>query len=231
MMRVWSHRVCVARCLGVLVSLVLVRAVPAQASATGLNNIPTADVVGEQQLVLQQWSDYGPNQRPEHFVGFKYGPIEHLEVGLDAKVGSTALTRGPVKFQAKYQVELTDELAVAAGFADLSGDSKRTGKIFPYLVASGDLGWFRAHLGFDAQDKAEGPFAGVDRSITCPWWNRTTTFRADILTTSEQRDVLWSAGLIQELTDHVLMETWYSASSDPARDESVIVKFDVVWQF
>lgn len=212
------------------VSLGLAGSAPqAFGSATGLNNIPTADVVGEREVVLQQWSDYGSNQVPEHFVGVKAGPVKNLEVGLDAKVGAASLHRGPVMFQAKYRFAVGERLAVAGGFVGLSGDSKRTGKIMPYVVASGHLGWFRAHVGFEARDDNEGPFGGVDRSFA--WLNRATTLRADVQPVNAQRDVLWSVGFIQELAPHLLVEGWYNASSDPARDESVILKLDLAWRF
>jgi hypothetical protein len=69
----------------------------------------------------------------------------------------------------------------------------------------------------------------VDRSFG--WFDRTTTFRADLLPTNKQRDVRWSAGLIQELTEHVLIEAWYTDSSDPGGDASAVVKADFVIRF
>lgn len=227
-MIIWKIRGSILIC-SVTISAVLFRAAPLFASATGLNNIPTADVVGKQELVLQGWADYGANQVPEYFVGMKYGPLENIEIGLDAKVGSTSLSRGPVMFQAKYRYPVSDEFAIAAGFAGLSGDSKRTGRVFPYIVATGDVHWFRAHLGFEAQEDQEGPFAGIDRSFK--WFDRTTMFRSDLLPVNERRDVLWSVGVLQELTESVLIEAWYSTSSDPARDESITLKLDWVWRF
>jgi len=200
------------------------------ASATGLNNIPTADVVDEKTLVLQNWTDVGSNQVPEYFVGAKFSPFKNLEIGLDGKVGAASLSRGPVQFQAKYRFEFSEDWAAAAGFANLSGDSKRTGKVFPYAVVSGDLKWIRAHLGVEVQDDEEGPFAGVDRTFW--WWEQhPTTLRADILPLNKRRDVLWSVGFIHQLTEHLLLEAWFNGSNDPERDESVTVKLDVVWPF
>ncbi len=45
------------------------------ASPSRLNNIPTADVVPERVLVLQDWVDVGSNKVPVYHSGFKYGPL------------------------------------------------------------------------------------------------------------------------------------------------------------
>jgi len=50
----------------------LLYAGPAFATATGLNNIPTADVVPEKVLVLQYYGNFASGAGPDHFLGFKY---------------------------------------------------------------------------------------------------------------------------------------------------------------
>ncbi len=41
------------------------------ATSTGLNNIPTADVVPEKVLVFQYFTDLGNDNITDHFTGFK----------------------------------------------------------------------------------------------------------------------------------------------------------------
>ena len=58
----------------------------AWATSTGLNNIPTADVVPDKVLVFQYFSDFGTDNVPDHFVGFKYGLMNNIEIGLDGRI-------------------------------------------------------------------------------------------------------------------------------------------------
>ncbi len=53
------------------------------ATPTGLNNIPTADVVPQDVLVLQSWTNFGSDVDTSWAAGFKYGPACNWEVGLD----------------------------------------------------------------------------------------------------------------------------------------------------
>ena len=48
------------------------------ATSTGLNNIPTADVVPENVLVFQFISDVAHNNGPVYTTGFKYGPAKNI---------------------------------------------------------------------------------------------------------------------------------------------------------
>ena len=61
-------------------------ALPAGATSTGLNNIPTADLVPEGTLVYQWFSNLANNSKPGHFTGFKYGLMQNIEIGLDGRV-------------------------------------------------------------------------------------------------------------------------------------------------
>ena len=60
--------------------------VPVWATSTGLNNIPTADVVPENVLVFQYFSELGNDNVPDHFAGFKYGLMKNVEIGLDGRI-------------------------------------------------------------------------------------------------------------------------------------------------
>ena len=59
-----------------------------RATPTGLNNIPTADVVDPQVLVLQQISNFGPKQQAVFTAGFKYGLVPRVEIGYDGRFAS-----------------------------------------------------------------------------------------------------------------------------------------------
>lgn len=48
-----------------------------QASPSGLNNTPTADSCAEQTLVLQTWSGFGAEMKPDNWVGAKYGVFKN----------------------------------------------------------------------------------------------------------------------------------------------------------
>ena len=53
----------------------------AQASSSGLNNIPTADTAPHLTLVVQEYSTFGAERKPDHTAGFKFGidPWEESE--------------------------------------------------------------------------------------------------------------------------------------------------------
>ena len=58
------------------------------ATPSGLNNIPTADVVPEKTLVFQGFAEVGKDNKPDWFAGFKYGLIENLEVGSKPRLNT-----------------------------------------------------------------------------------------------------------------------------------------------
>ncbi len=60
--------------------------VPVWATSTGLNNIPTADVVPEKVLVFQYFGNIADDNKPDHFTGFKYGLMKNVEIGLDGRI-------------------------------------------------------------------------------------------------------------------------------------------------
>lgn len=93
--RCWAAGLAFVACLG------LVRS--ASAEPTGLNNIPTTDVVPEKILVLQGKSDFGHTRNADFLAGFKFGAWKDLEVSLDQKVGDNP-HRDPA-FQAKYRID------------------------------------------------------------------------------------------------------------------------------
>ncbi|MHC4720130.1 MAG: hypothetical protein ACYSYT_06615 [Planctomycetota bacterium] len=76
----------------------------AQATSTGLNNIPTTDVVPENVLVFQTWGNFAGGEHPEQFVGFKYGLFKDMEFGVDWKANDQP--HGHAMLQAKYAFDI-----------------------------------------------------------------------------------------------------------------------------
>jgi hypothetical protein len=199
------------------------------ASASGLNNIPTADVVGERKIVFQQWTNFGKNQRPVQFIGVKGGPLKNVELGLDGKIGPSGAARGPLTGQMKIRLPIEAlGTALAIGAANLNGDSERAGDIFPYMVgtqAIRDIA--RIHIGFDAQEAQAGFFAGVDTTVTL--FERDFMPRADLIQINRRRDLLGSVGFLYALREHIVLEGWYSFSSDNARVETFTAKLNLAF--
>lgn len=69
-------------------------------SPSGLNNIPTTNVVPENILVFQTWFNFADDMQTEEYFGFKYGVpfLEGLEIGIDWKVGFPCRRRAMRKY-------------------------------------------------------------------------------------------------------------------------------------
>ena len=139
------------------------------ATSTGLNNIPTADVVPEKVLVFQYFSELGNDNVPDHFVGFKYGLMKNIEVGLDGRIFPEKAKEENLVAQGKIRFELSDKLALGLGITNL-GDRDKAGAEFPFAVLSHDLDFLRVHLGGTSQDDNEGFFGGLDKILSYRIW-------------------------------------------------------------
>jgi hypothetical protein len=215
-----SKRSMAVRVLATVVLVLAVTAGPSLASPTGLNNIPTADVVPLQLLVLQAWANTG-NGETDWFAGFKYGPAENWEVGLDSALNgaSTGLTA-----QAKYRIPLEHGMRAAVGLANISGDEERHGEVFPYAVLSAPLGAkANGHLGYAFQSGNQALFLGADATV-----NEKLTLRTDWTQTNDGHDSLWSLGFISPLSPKLLVEAWASFPTATGADSSLTVKLDYV---
>ena len=115
------------------VCVILFITAPVWAIATGLNNIPTADVVGEKVLVFQFIGDFANDNTPGYTTGFKYGPAKNIEIGLDGNIFPQKGKTETLVAQGKVRFELSDKLALGLGVANL-GDRARAGKEFPFGV-------------------------------------------------------------------------------------------------
>ncbi len=195
---------------------------PAWATPTGLNNIPTAEVVGEHELVLQAFSEFGREREPAWFDGFKYGPAPDWEVGLDDLFAGPGSAGGPT-LQAKYRTPLGNRAAMALGAANISNDRSRHGDVFPYVAVSGDLGPLRLHVGRSWQADNQAWFLGMDAAASAD-----LTLRADWIQAADGEESIASLGFICTISPRWLVEGWASFPTEEDAESSYIVKLDFV---
>lgn len=231
-----------------VVLCVLLAGGSAWGSPTGLNNISTTDIVPENVLVFQTWGNFAGGERPQEFVGFKYGPFKNAEIGVDWKAGDS--THSHAVYQAKYAFDIKgDVLRGVLGFADLSDNRNHTGEWFPYAATSLDLEAFRLHFGYSPQPHNERFFGGIDKWTT--FLDRTLQLRADAIHINDKDDMLFSTGFLYELgrqtdgnktsqtglaevldniTKNIILEAWVSKPSTGGK-ETYTVKLNYVIRF
>jgi hypothetical protein len=202
--------------------------VPGWATSTGLNNIPTADVVSERTLVYQWFSNLGNNSKPAHFTGFKYGLMKNVEIGLDGWVFPEKAAEDNLVAQGKIRFEFSPSLAIAGGITNL-GDRAKAGRESPFGVLSKDFGLFRAHFGGTVQRNNEGIFAGLDK--TFKFLNRDLTLRGDLIQTNDRDDITTSAGFIYDIGHNFLLESWVSFPTESDKEEVATIKLNYVFTF
>lgn len=202
-------------------AVVALAALPALATPTGLNNIPTADVPPKDILVFQGFANFDGDT--SWFAGLKAGPAENWEVGLDGQVGGPGSGGGPT-LQAKYRVPLQKGARLALGAANISGDQHRHGDPFPYLVASVPLGErANGHLGYSFQSDNHALFLGADATVS-----KRLTLRSDWIQTNDGDESTWSLGFISPVTKGFLVEGWASFPSAAGTETSYVLKVDYV---
>ncbi len=199
-------------------------AAEAWASPTGLNNIPTADVVPFGKLVLQQYTDIGRGEPPAFYVGAKYGPLPRFEVGIDDRLAGGGKPMASPVGQVKFQFLRHDQrLSAAVGVANL-GDTKRNGDPAFYLALKRRLvPKLRGHIGFMNQGSQNSVFAGLDGKLLGGW-----DWRADAIQTNHMHDCLFGLGTIGPLRKDMLLEAWASVPTQDGAEESFMLKFDWV---
>lgn len=202
--------------------------VPGWATSTGLNNIPTADVVPERTLVYQWFSNLGNNSKPDHFTGFKYGLMQNVEIGLDGRVFPEKAAEENLVAQGKIALELCPFLAIAIGVTNL-GDRAKAGYEAPFGVLSKDFGLFRAHFGGTLQRNNEGIFAGLDK--TFKFLNRDLTLRGDLIQTNDRNDAVTSAGFLYDIGHNFLLESWVSFPTESGKKKVATIKLNYVFTF
>jgi hypothetical protein len=226
---------------------ILVPSRSAQATSTGLNNIPTTDITPEKILVFQTWGNFAGGEYPGQFAGFKYGLFQDVEIGVDSKVNDKP--HGHAMFQAKYAFDMVDDKwRGVIGIADLSDNRKDNGEYFPYAATSLDLEGVRLHFGFAPQPHNERFFAGADRTVT--FLDRNLQLRGDVIHINDKEDALFSLGFLYELaarsgdekvrsglaefwnkiTKNIILESWISKPSTGDK-ETYTVKLNYVVRF
>ncbi len=238
---------CVNYCLLVVFCVVLIGS-SAFGSSTGLNNIPTTDVVPKDVLVFQTWLNTGYNRHPQNFVGFKYGPLKDVEIGVDWKANDA--THGHAMLQAKYAFDLDGDIwRGVIGFADLSDNREHNGDFFPFVATSLDLKTFRLHFGYAPQPHNEAFFGGIDKTFT--FLDRDLMLRFDGIHINDKQDMNFSAGFLYNLapktetnetpstglaeflaniTKNMLIESWVTMPSN-GNQEVYTVKLNYVIKF
>jgi hypothetical protein len=208
--------------LALAASTLAAAAVAAFATPSGLNNIPTADVVPEGVLVVQGFAEFGRDRGPTWFAGIKYGPAQGWEVGLDDTAAGAGSPGGPT-LQAKCRWELKEGAALALGAANISDDRERHGDVFPYAVLSAPLGALRGHLGYGWQADNRAWFVGADAPVS-----RALTLRADWTQVADGEESVGSLGFIAAVGPRLLAEAWASFPTAEGAGTSYLVKLDWV---
>lgn len=206
----------------------LLTTVPVWATSSGLNNIPTADVVPENVLVFQYFGEFGNDNVPDHFAGFKFGPMKNIEVGLDGRIFPEKAKEENLVAQGKIRFELSDKLALGVGVANL-GNRDKAGAEFPFAVLSQDLGFLRVHFGGTTQDDNKGFFGGLDKTLK--FLDRDLMLRSDIIQVNNQNDTIASFGFIYDLGKNFLVESWMSFPTESGKDDTLTIKLNYVIKF
>jgi hypothetical protein len=210
---------CVVFMLIIMLSLC---AASAWAAPSGLNNIPTADVAPTNVLVLQAFSSFGQDTPPSWFAGFKYGVLENLEAGIDGRLDGPGANTDPA-LQVKYRFPLDPQTALAAGIANITGDTDKNGNTFPYLVLSHDFTGVRGHLGYSFENDNQALFVGLDKAV-----NTKLTLRADWIQVADGHESLSSLGFISPLNKDWLVEGWATFPSQNGAQTGYVLKLDYV---
>ena len=180
-----------------LVGLICLLAVGhlAWGSPSGLNNISTTDVVPEKVLVFQTWFNFANNAQYEQYIGFKTGIFKGLELGADWR--ASGATHGHAMLQIKYAFDLDeDKWKGVIGVANVSGNTKHNGEVYPYVGTSLDLKTVRLHLGYAPQPHSESVFAGIDRTV--PFFDRKLQLKGDVVWVHHRNDAVFSVGFLYE---------------------------------
>ena len=193
--------------------LFMVAANPAQASRTGLNNIPIAAVSEPGTGVVQMYSAFGEGRKPSMLTGARVGfqaAGERMEAGFDSRwKPGTAV---PLFFNAKWASKWNRHrpaLGIGiAGAALRSEDRRSIGQPQSYLVLSQTLKIARLHAGHTFQSNNGSTFFGLDRSWRIA--GRSFTLRTDMLQIQARSQWLGSIGFTYKLGEALGMELWNS---------------------
>ncbi|MEO6784909.1 MAG: hypothetical protein ABI318_02145 [Chthoniobacteraceae bacterium] len=230
----------------------------ANATPSGLNNIPTADTVPMGTFVLQGFTTLGGNNNADFNLGFKTG-IDLKAVKLELGLASHLVPGkgGPVEPHIKLAVPLGEGLpTLAVGAANNSfdtADRRRAGDTFAYFVVSQDFRWFRLHAGIAEQASQPLPFFGIDKTFriakSAPAPDGKSARKADgkhaVKAETEYRDLftlradaiqqtnhVWLAsfGALIPLHKNFVLEAWGNFPTDGTQS-SATIKGNFVFSF
>ena len=208
----------------------------AQASPSGLNNIPTADTPPDRVVVLQAYDTFGEGRVHDLSAGMKFGLrpgsqypwAPRWEGGVDGHLAPDPV--GPAAFQAKLAIQPWANLpALALGSANLAvtrEDRDHGNQPFNYLVLTHDFHLFRLHGGYALQHDNNAGFVGAD--VTFPVANRPLTLRTDAIQIQNEKRWLASVGAMYQLSRNLVLEVWGSFPTDH-REPAVTIKLDWIW--
>jgi len=202
---------------------------PIFATPSGLNNIPTADTIGEREVAVQAFDSFGGTEAHDFSMGFKTGldlSSVHLELGLDGHLVPNS--SGPFYFQTKAGFEPWKGGKIAVGVANVAvSDQSRAGDPFTYSVLTQDLQFFRVSAGYGIQTRNNSVLLGLDR--TWKVVGHDLNLNADIVQTNDQSRWLSSVGLKYELCKSIVLEGW--ANLPDHGKTSFVAKLNYVFRF
>lgn len=200
----------------------------ALATPTGLNNIPTADVIGHRTVAVQAFDLFG-NGPHDFWMGMKSGidlsPF-HLEWGLDSHLAPDP--SGPLFFQTKIRIDPWKDGKLAVGFANMPlTNQDRAGDPFSYAVITHDFRFVRLSAGYGLQTHNNSVLLGLDRS-----WKingHEINLNADLVQTNDQSGWLPAIGIKYEICKAVVFETWVNLPDEG--NASVMAKLNYIFKF
>jgi hypothetical protein len=198
------------------------------ATPSGLNNIPTGDIVPHRTVAVQAFDTFSSGQ-DDFWMGFKTGwdlsPI-HLEWGLDSHLSPDPA--GPLYFQTKLGFEPWQDGKIALGVANVGlTDTGRAGDPFTYAVLTQDFHFARLSVGYGLQTDNNTLLLGIDRTFKV--LDRNLNLNADLVQTNNESGWLSSVGAKYELSKHIVLESWVNLPDEG--DASVLAKINFVFTF
>lgn len=209
-------------------SCLLCLGLSAYGTPSGLNNIPTADLVPHREVAVQVFDSFGPGEH-DFWTGFKTGwdfPWVDVEWGLDSHLAPD--DAGPLYFQTKFGFCPWEHGKVVAGVASVAmTDGERAGDAFGYFVLSQEVGGVRGHLGYGLQDHGNTVLLGMDRTVTL--WERDLNLNADLVQIRDGEGWMPAVGLKYGLAPHLVWEAWANLPDEGAA--SFMLKLNYIFDY
>ena len=204
-------------------------ATSAFATPSGLNNIPTADTVGDRTVAVQIFDTVG-NGSHDLWTGFKTGldlsPL-HLEWGLDSHIAPSP--GGPLYFQTKLGFLPWENGKFVVGVANVPlTNQSRAGDPFTYAVLTQDFGFARLSAGYGLQAHNDSVLFGIDRSWKV-FGDHELNLNADLVQTGDQSGWLTALGVKYEICKSIVFESWVNLPDHG--NASTMIKLNYVFKF